>query len=217
MCEICDAQRQCWNKNFSERPSMFGDAPSDAAQRAFELLKRENKTTLLELGGGQGRDTLFFAKNRLQVTMLDYSDSAVETVRAGAQVSSLHLTAIRHDVREALPFADDTFDAAYSHMLYCMALSNEQIENLAREVLRVLKPGGLNIFTVRHIGDPHYRAGTHRGEEMYEVGGFIVNFFDKAKVERASQGYEIIAIDEFEEGAMPRRLFHVALRKPAAN
>ena len=43
MCEICDAQRQCWNKNFSERPSMFGDAPSDAAQRAFELLKREDQ------------------------------------------------------------------------------------------------------------------------------------------------------------------------------
>ena len=35
---------------------------------------------------------------------------------------------------------------------------------------------------------------------MYEVGGFIVNFFDRAKVEKVSKGYEIVSIDEFEEG-----------------
>jgi hypothetical protein len=49
---------------------------------------------------------------------------------------------------------------------------------------------------------------------MYEVGGFIVNFFDRAKVETVSEGYEIVSIDEFEEGGMPRRLFRVTLRKP---
>jgi hypothetical protein len=49
---------------------------------------------------------------------------------------------------------------------------------------------------------------------MYEVGGFIVNFFDRAKVEKVSTGYEIVSIDEFEEGRMPRKLFRVTLRKP---
>jgi hypothetical protein len=49
---------------------------------------------------------------------------------------------------------------------------------------------------------------------MYEVGGFIVNFFDRAKVGRVSQGYEILSVDEFEEGGMPRKLFRVTQRKP---
>ncbi|SPE42854.1 hypothetical protein SBA3_690040 [Candidatus Sulfopaludibacter sp. SbA3] len=49
---------------------------------------------------------------------------------------------------------------------------------------------------------------------MYEVGGFIVNFFDRVKVERESQGYDLLSVDEFEEGGMPRRLFRVTLRKP---
>ena len=31
---------------------------------------------------------------------------------------------------------------------------------------------------------------------MYEVGGFIVNFFDRAKVEKVSKGYEIVSKDE---------------------
>ena len=78
----------------------------------------------------------------------------------------------------------------------------------------ILTPGGFNIFTVRHIGDPHYGTGIHRGEQMYEVGGFIVNFFDRAKVETVSKGYEIVSVDEFEEGGMPQRLFRVTLRKP---
>ncbi len=33
-------------------------------------------------------------------------------------------------------------------------------------------------------------------------------------MERVAKGYEIVGIDEFEEGTLPRRLFRVTLRKP---
>jgi hypothetical protein len=33
---------------------------------------------------------------------------------------------------------------------------------------------------------------------MYEVGGFIVNFFDRSKVERLATGYELLSVDEFD-------------------
>jgi ubiquinone/menaquinone biosynthesis C-methylase UbiE len=214
--DVLDGQRQFWDTNFASRPEMFGDAPSDPAQKAQELIKAEARTRLLELGGGQGRDTLFFARNGIHVTMLDYSEAAVGTVNRKAQSFGMEsfVTAMRHDVREPLPFTDNTFEAAFSHMLYCMPITNAEVERLSQEILRVLKPGGLNIFTVRHTGDPHFGAGVYRGEEMYEVGGFIVNFFGRSKVERVSKGYEIVGVDEFEEGGMPRRLFRVTLRKP---
>jgi hypothetical protein len=48
---------------------------------------------------------------------------------------------------------------------------------------------------------------------MYEVGGFIVHFFDRGKVEHLAEGYEILEIEEFEEGGMPRRLFRVTMKK----
>jgi SAM-dependent methyltransferase len=109
-----------------------------------------------------------------------------------AQTSGLNnlVIAIRHDVRE--PFRDETFDTGYSHILYCMPITNAEIERLSQETLRLLIPGGLNIFTVRYTGDPHFGTGIHWGEEMYEVGGFLVNFFDRAKVERVSHGYEVL-------------------------
>src|SRR5215471_16702502 len=60
--ELLDAQQAYWDTNFASRPEMFGEAPSDPAQTALQLLKAEGRTKLLELGGGQGRDTFFFAR-----------------------------------------------------------------------------------------------------------------------------------------------------------
>ena len=102
MSDILDAQQQYWNKNFTERPEMFGKTPSDPAQKTLELLKSEGKSALLELGGGQGRDTFFFARNGLHVTALDYSQVAVNTVTAKAEASGMDsfIKAIQNDIRE---------------------------------------------------------------------------------------------------------------------
>ncbi len=93
-----------------------------------------------------------------------------------------------------------------------MALTTE-IQFLSDEIKRVLKPRGLNIYTVRHTGDAHYKQGIHRGEDMYEVGGFIVHFFSRERVGLLAKGHEVLSVDEFEEGGLPRKLFRVTLRK----
>lgn len=181
----------------------------------MEIFKKEGKTTILELGGGQGRDTIFFARNSLRVTVLDYSESAVGAIADKARKLGLsgYITALQHDVRVALPFEDESMDGCYSHMLYCMALTTSELQFLSREVRRILRPKGLHIYTVRHTKDPHYGKGIHRGEDMYEVGSFIVHFFSRAMVERLAEGFEIVSIDEFEEAELPRKLFRVTLRK----
>ena len=94
-----------------------------------------------------------------------------------------------------------------------MALSNLDIKNLNNEVWRILKPGGINIYTVRHTGDNDYKNGIHRGEDLYENEGFVVHFFSKEKVEKTSGGFDIISIKNFEEGKFPRKLFEVTLKK----
>jgi len=215
MKEILDAQRQHWQKTFAQKPDMFGTEASDPARFAAKMFKDERKTRILELGGGQGRDTIYFARNGFQVHMLDYSDSAVRAITNKAQELNLSssITALQHDVRDRLPFDDESFDGCYSHMLYCMALTTSELEFLSREVRRVLRPGGLHIYTVRHTRDADYGTGIHRGEDMYEVGGFIVHFFSREKVEHLAKGYEIVGVDEFEEGKLPRKLFRVMLRK----
>lgn len=214
---ILNAQHRHWQATFASRPEMFGSEPSDAARRASELFAREGKQKVLELGSGQGRDTLFLARSGLDVTALDYSEPGLQELCAKAEGAGLtsRITTAPHDIRKPLPFEANTFDACFSHMLYCMALTTSELEFLSREVGRVLKPGGLNIYTVRHTGDSHYGTGLHRGEDMYEVGGFIVHFFTREKVEQLAKGYELIGVETFEEGGLPRRLYLVTMRKPS--
>jgi SAM-dependent methyltransferase len=215
MKEVLNGQHQHWGDMLLNKPDMFGTEPSDPAQKAAELFKKEGKVKILELGGGQGRDAIFFAQNGFQVTVLDYCESGVETITQKSKDLgvSKSITAACHDVRKPLPFEDETFDACYSHMLYCMALTTAELEFLSDEIRRVLKPNGLNIYTVRNNKDPHYRTGIHQGEEIYEIGGFVLHFFSKKKVEHLAKGFEIVSIDEFEEGGLPKRLFRVTQRK----
>ncbi len=215
MKEVLNGQHQHWENMLLNKPDMFGTEPSDPAQKVAELFKKEGKVKILELGGGQGRDTIFFAQNGYQVTVVDYCESGVDTITQKSKDLgvSKSITAACHDVRKPLPFNDETFDACYSHMLYCMALTMAELEILSDEIWRVLRPNGLNIYTVRNTKDPHFRTGIHQGEEIYEIGGFVLHFFDKEKVEHLAKGFEIVSIDEFEEGGLPKRLFRVTLRK----
>ncbi|MBA3004199.1 MAG: class I SAM-dependent methyltransferase [Desulfurivibrio sp.] len=218
MDELLNAQRRHWEQTFDRNSDMFGTEPSYPAKVAVEIFKKQGKTKILELGGGQGRDTLFFAQNGLQVCTLDYSDSAIRTITDKAENLRVSdsITALQHDVRAPLPFENESFDGCFSHMLYCMALTSSELDFLSGEVRRVLRSDGLHIYTVRNTHDAHYRTGIHRDEDMYEVGGFIVHFFSREKVEQLAKGYEIVAVDEFEEGVLPRKLFLVTLRKSSA-
>ncbi|MBL3529677.1 MAG: class I SAM-dependent methyltransferase [gamma proteobacterium endosymbiont of Lamellibrachia anaximandri] len=210
-------QEKHWETMLSSKPDMFGESQSTSASEAAKAFKKEGVSNILELGGGQGRDTIFFAKNGFHVHVLDYSQSGIENIKQKAETKMLsqHITATCHDIRNPLPFENDSLDACYSHMLYCMALTTNELEFLSNEIRRVLKPGGLNIYTVRHTGDADFGTGIHRGEDLYEVGGFIVHFFSKDKIRHLAQGYRIVGIDEFEEGALPRKLFRVTLKKKA--
>ncbi len=112
-----------------------------------------------------------------------------------------------------MPFADATFDACYAHMLLCMALTTDEIVRLTGEVHRVLRPGGLLVYTVRTTADAHYGAGVDHGDDRWEMGGFVVHFFDRALVERLAEGWELLEVADHEEGKLPRRLFAVTMRR----
>jgi SAM-dependent methyltransferase len=194
---------------------MYGTDPSQPGRYAAELFKGEHVREVLELGAGQGRDTLGFLRAGLQVTALDYAPQALASIRQCAAATGLaeRLVTLVHDVRQPLPLPDASVDAAYSHMLFNMALSTAQLLVLAAEIRRVLRPGGLHVFTVRHTGDAHYGIGTDHGDAMFENGGFIVHFFDRPLVHRLAVGYTMLDLTGFEEGDLPRRLWRITMRR----
>jgi SAM-dependent methyltransferase len=213
--KVLDQQSQYWEKNFLSKPEMFGLNPSEAAINTLKTFREKNIKKIVELGVGLGRDTLFFAKNSINVEALDYSPAAIKIINKKILENKLSnlVSAKIFDVRKKLPFEDNSVEACFSHMLYCMALSTAELKYLNSEICRILKPGGFNIYTVRHTGDGDYKNGKHVGEDLYENDGFIVHFFSEGKVKKIAAGFTIINIEKFEEGAFPRKLFKVTLKK----
>ena len=193
---------------------MFGLEASEAAKKSLKLFKENKASTIIELGAGLGRDSIFFSLNNLSVTSLDYSKSGINIINKKINDNKLkNINTKLFDIRQKLPFESDSIDGCFSHMLYCMALSNQDLFNLNREICRILKPGGLNIYTVRNNYDGDYKNGIHRGEDMYENNGFIVHFFNKKKIKELTDGFINIKTESFEEGKFPRKLYFVVNKK----
>ena len=194
---------------------MFGLAPSFAAEEALKIFKKKNISSIVELGAGLGRDTIFFAKNNIKVEALDYSKTAVTSIKK--KVEELNLSEFVStkvfDVRKKLPFKNNSIQGIFSHMLYCMALKNLEVQNLNNEILRVLEKGGINVYTVRNFEDGDYKNGVHIEEESYQNDGFIINFFSKKKIKDLLVGFSNMKIDRFNEGDFPRKLFIVQNQK----
>ncbi|TDC27611.1 class I SAM-dependent methyltransferase [Streptomyces sp. 8K308] len=191
---------------------MYGEEPSAPARYAAGVFRAAGARSVLELGAGHGRDALYFAREGFSVRALDVSAVGLGQLRAAARRQGVagRVTAVTHDVREPLPLPDAAVDAAYAHMLLCMALSTAEIHALVGEVRRVLRPGGVFVYTVRHTGDAHHGTGVPHSDGIFEHGGFAVHFFDRALVDAlAADGWRLVKVHPFEEGELPRRLWRV--------
>ena len=213
--KILDQQSQHWEINFSNKPEMFGLEPSVSAIKALKIFKENKINNIIELGAGLGRDSIFFAKNNIKTKALDYSDSGIKIINNKIEKNNLSnvISTKLFDVRKKLPFKDNSIEGCYSHMIYCMALTTNDLKKLNNEIKRILKPGGINIYTVRHTNDGDFKNGIHVGEDLYENDGFIVHYFSKEKVNSLLDGFNNIALEEFEEGTFPRKLFFVINEK----
>jgi len=212
-------QQDQWDRTYSGARDFFGREPSELAVSVLPVLRKVGAREVLELGCGQGRDTWYLARNGMRVTALDYSEFGICQMMEAAKSEGLEdvVTAKVHDARRSLPFPDSSFDAVYSHMFFTMEFSEAEVAYMLEECRRVLRPGGLNIYSVRNDHDPHYGKFEPRGKDMWKNPmGFVVHFFSEDKVRRLSAGYEVLWVKEFEDRSPPftKKLYEVVLRKP---
>jgi SAM-dependent methyltransferase len=205
---------EVWNKVYKSDNTFFGEQPSNFALLCFNHMKANNTTKVLELGAGHGRDTTFFASNGIEVEALDYSVAAVGILDKIAKEKRLPIKPRIFDVKSPLPFPDGNFYAVYSHMLLNMKFSLDELHFIFSEIRRVLKPKGLNFFSVRNHNDKSYGKGREIDKEgIYDINGFQIRFFTEKEIQDLTTegGFELLWIkEEYEE---PVTLYLVSSRK----
>src|ERR671932_2871575 len=204
---------EVWNKVYISDNSFFGEEPSNFALLCFNHMKLNNVKKILELGSGHGRDTIFFASNGIEVDALDYSSVAIDILNKIAKEKLLPIKSQTFDVKNPLPFVDGYLDAVYSHMLFNMRFSEEELHFIFSEIRRVLKPKGLNFFSVRNHHDKSYRKGIEVEKGIYDINGFQIRFFTEKEIQDLSRrgGFEILWIkEEYEE---PVTLYLISTRR----
>lgn len=174
-----------------------------ATERAafLSMLQRENVQTLLEIGAGHGRDSLFFKEQGFHVTCIDLSPAMVKLCRKKS------LTALVMDIVD-LGFEKNSFEAVYALNSF-LHIPKSEFPGALENVHTVLQPAGL--FFLGMYGGFDFEGIWE--EDAYVPKRFFSFYTDTDLKERLSNIFEIVSFRtiEFNKGRRPFQ--SVTLRK----
>ena len=149
------------NQDWIKIPSIYA-----AKHIVGRLLPNRN---ILDLGAGQGQDSIFFASLGHSVTALDFSPYAINKLdEIKVERGIPNITTVTHDLSKALPFADNLFNVVYSH-LGVHFFNDEFTRKIFIEIARVMTPGGLLCVLANSTDDPEYGEGVKIEENYFEL------------------------------------------------
>ena len=94
---------------------------------------------VLGLASGGAQQMPIFAALGADCTVLDYSQKQIESELRVAEREGYKINAIRADMTQPLPFADETFDLIFHPVSNCYV---EDVMHVWQECYRILKKGG---------------------------------------------------------------------------
>lgn len=123
----------------------WGVEPSKMCFRVLELLPPTTHLKLIDVGCGEGKDAVFFARNGYDVTAFDISDAGLEKTKRLADKVGVQVKSFKADI---LDFRLDT----YFDVIFSSGVFHYIKPQLRRDILsnykQFTKPNGLHVFNV---------------------------------------------------------------------
>ncbi|MCF6315739.1 MAG: class I SAM-dependent methyltransferase [Marinosulfonomonas sp.] len=197
-----------WNERYSKAGYLFGTEPAQFLVEHQAYLTAGAK--VLAVADGEGRNSVFMAKQGLDVVAMDGSYIAVEKARALAMARDVKVDFNEADIAH-WDWAEDQYDLVVA--VFIQFVGPAQRDQILAGMKRTLKPGGvlmLHGYTPEQIelgtgGPPH-------AENMYTDDMLAQVFADFEVLELRSYTRHV---DEGEGHSGTSALIDLVARKPA--
>jgi len=151
-----------WNQRYAEKDRIWSGRPNTALIDSVQELP---PGSALDLGCGEGADSIWLAEQGWTVTGVDVSTTAIERAQAAAAGRSLHITWVTADLGSWEP--DGAFDLVSACFLHSR-VPFARTEVLRRTAAHVA-PGG-HLLVVGHLEPPPWSRHAHDQEPDAEHG-----------------------------------------------
>jgi len=135
---------ESWDERYAAVERLFSSEPDPAL---VELATPLRPGRAVDLGAGEGRNSLWLARQGWAVTAVDGSAVALQRVQAGAAAARLRVVTVRADIGEFLSLGEryDLIVIANIHP------EPEQRAAMLQDAARAVRPGGHLLLVGHHL------------------------------------------------------------------
>jgi ubiquinone/menaquinone biosynthesis C-methylase UbiE len=195
---------ETYNKNAAAREAASIESWKLELRADFlSLIKEENKTSLLEIGPGAGKDSLSFQENGLTVKCVDLSPELVKICQQkGLDAQVMDMT--------ELSFPEESFDVVYA-LNSLLHIPKKDLPTVLKNIQTVLKPNGLFYMGVygSEIESEHIWE-----DDPYTPKRFFAFYSDEHLQEITEQFFDLISFKKITFEEDQPHFQRLILRKP---
>ncbi len=180
-----------YDKTYSENKITFGGGKPE--EIVSDILKYRSSGTVLELGAGEGRNSLYLATQGFKVTAWDISKVGIEKLNRTAQEKSLSIQTEVKDIR--------TLNSDYHYDIFvCTYVLHHLLRQDALELIKQVKQrtntNGLNTITTFTKNGDFYRDNPNTENFYPDEGGGLKELY---------ADWEILEYDEIQVVARAKK------------
>ena len=154
-----DEVKNIWNNRYEKKSYVYGTRANDFLRQSAHLIPRGN---VLCLGEGEGRNAVFLARRKYQVTAVDISEEGLRKANRLAKNNGVKIETVCSDLRD-YSIGEASWQGVVS--VFCH-IPTDLRKTIYQRVITGLAPGGIFLLESYTPEQLKYRSGGPQDEDM---------------------------------------------------
>lgn len=154
-------ERELWEREYDRLhsiPSSTREGPAKALQLFAEIINCKRPLRVLDAGCGNGRNSVYLAREGCEVTAVDFCEAALKRLRRRIVEDGLEnkVRVLNTSLDNPLPFPASSFDLVLDCYTFCHFLREDAATSFWVEMARLTCPDGHLLSVVFSREDAYY-------------------------------------------------------------